>query len=159
MTEKKKRKGVNNAVRLEDVRACEAIMRDVSKMSASLVAMERAVMSVTPIDVERVQGGTPIPAAVRLSEDPIRSGVIETLNVINMALGRLDAPTREIVISVYFIGMTHEEASIKLSLNRRTVCRRCREAIEHIAPSVLPMYGNVIKWREKWENDIVHSWT
>lgn len=145
-------------MRIEDIRACEAILRDAPKMKLSLAAMEREAVGGITLD-ERVQHSAPIPTAVRLSENKFRSGIIETIETIDKAVNKLDKQMRDIVISVYFLGQRQEDAAMQYSMNRRTVTRRCREAIEKIAPHVLPMYGYVIKWREQYDRDIVLAWT
>lgn len=146
-------------MRIEDIRACEGIMRDIPKMSASLVAMERSSHGNLLNDIGKVQGGEHIPAAVRLSEDRIRNGTIETIQKASDIINELPHELREIIVDVYFLGMRHEDAALKLGLNRRTLTRKCRSAIEHIAPTILPLYGRVLAWRNKWENDIVRTWT
>lgn len=145
-------------MRIEDIRACEGIMRDVPKMKASLASMERASQGSLFSDV-RVQGGGHLPAAVRLAEDMIRCGTIEAIDVIYDAIEELDDEMRDIVIDVYFLGRRHEDAAGKLHLSRRTITRRCRDAIERIAPKVLPLYGKVIAWRNRWEEEVVRTWT
>lgn len=146
-------------MRIEDIRACEGIMRDVPKMKASLASMERSTQGPLFSENCQVQGGEHIPAAVRLTEDIIRCATIETIDGIHDAIEQLDDEMRDIVIEVYFLGQRHEDAADKHHLSRRTVTRRCRDAIERIAPKVLPLYGNVIAWRNRWEQEVVRTWT
>lgn len=100
-----------------------------------------------------------MPTAVRLTENNVYSKVTDTLDAVNDAMRELDDGDKNIVIAVYFLGLRHEDAAVQLGMNRRTVTRRCRDAIERIAPKVLPMYGNVIEWRERWDRSIVLAWT
>lgn len=145
-------------MRTEDIRACEGIVRDLPKMQMSLGWMERATEG-GGYDCERVQGGSRLPAAVRLSENRMRDDTQKAVERMKCAIDALDGRTKEIVVNVYILGMKHEDAAVKLGMNRRTLSRRCREAMEEIAPDVLPLYGKVIAWRDEWENSIVRAWT
>lgn len=146
-------------MRLEDIRACEGIMRDVPKMKMSLVMMERASMGGASWDAERVQSGPSLPAAVRLSENELRSGVLDVLDRIEGAIKKLNREERDVVINVYFLGLRHEDAASRLHMTRRTVARWCRNIVERIAPKILPLYGKVIGWRQVYEDEIVRTWT